>query len=229
MSTPLQLTVNEARVVASLVEKAIATPAYYPMTVNGLMAACNQKTSRSPVLQLTEGEVGNALLTLEDKSLVSRDDLSSRATKWRHKFQHQLLLKKETLAVLVTLILRGPQTPSELRANASGIGGPDQSEAVLAALQDLADRAHPLVCQLARAPGQSAARWAHLLSGTPAAPIADPDGEPMVVSSRAPGGALEARVAALEAQVATLTARLAALEAQLGVSNSEPDTPTQFA
>lgn len=169
--SPLQLTLHEARVLACLVEKSITTPAYYPMTTNGLMAAANQKSSRSPVLSLSEGEVGQALITLEEKSLVSRDDLSSRATKWRHKFQHQLLLKKETLAVLSTLMLRAAQTPAELRANAAALGGPADTEGVLAALNDLLDRAQPLVVQLARAPGQSAARWAHLLSGEPPAQI----------------------------------------------------------
>ena len=204
MST-LLLSTHEARVLACLVEKAITTPAYYPMTSNGLMAAANQKSSRSPVLTLSEGEVGQALITLEEKGLVSRDDLSSRATKWRHKFQHQLLLKKETLAILATLMLRGPQTPAELRANAAALGGPADAEAVLTALADLADRSQALVVQLPRSSGQSAARWAHLLSGEPPAQMPEPD-EP--APSRA---GLESRIAALEARVAELEARLAVL------------------
>ena len=205
----LLLSAHEARVLACLVEKGITTPAYYPMTANGLMAAANQKSSRSPVLTLTEGEVGQALITLEEKGLVSRDDLSSRATKWRHKFQHQLLLKKETLAILATLMLRGPQTPAELRANGAALGASGEAEGVLEGLNDLADRASALVVQLARAPGQSAARWAHLLCGEPPAAAA---GEAEEAFSPSPSRArLEARIAALEARVEQLGARLAAV------------------
>ena len=203
----LLLTAHEARVLASLVEKSITTPAYYPMTVNGLMAAANQKSSRNPLMSLSEGEVGQALIALEEKNLVARDDLSSRATKWRQKLQHQLLLKKETLAVLSALLLRAAQTPAELRANAAGMGGPAELEGVMAALADLADRAEPLVVQLPRGAGQSAARWAHRLCGEPAAST-EVD-EPAAPSSARAG--LEARVAALEARIAELEARLAAV------------------
>ena len=137
----LLLTHAEARVVAALTEKSLTTPDYYPMTVNGLMAACNQKSSRAPLMTLSEGEVGNALLTLEEKSLVARDDSSARATKWRSRFQHQLLLKPATQAVLLTLMLRSAQTSAELRANAAVLNGPPDAEGIQAALNDLADRA----------------------------------------------------------------------------------------
>ena len=93
----LQLTEAEARVIGALTEKSMTTPDYYPMTVNGLMAACNQKTSRYPVMSLSEGEVGHALSTLEEKGLVSRDESSARAIKWRSKLLHQLLLKPATI------------------------------------------------------------------------------------------------------------------------------------
>jgi len=88
----LLLSPAEARVVAALVEKSITTPPYYPMTVNGLMAACNQKTVRSPVMSLSEGEVGSALLSLEEHRLVARDSFSGRAQKWRHQFMQQMLI-----------------------------------------------------------------------------------------------------------------------------------------
>mgnify|MGYP001566340041 CR=1 FL=1 len=206
----LLLTVAEARALAALTEKSLTTPDYYPMTVNGLMAACNQKSSRYPVLALTEGEVGNALLTLEDKGFVGRDDSSARATKWRSRFLHQLLLKPATQAVLVTLMLRGPQTTAELRSNAAPLNGPTEADGVQAALDDLADRAQPLVMTLPRMTGQSAVRHAHLLCG-------EPDLADMVAAPERSSGAAE-RNTLLEARVAQLEARLAALEAQLGVA-----------
>ncbi|WP_020647813.1 YceH family protein [Solimonas variicoloris] len=203
---------NEARVVASLVEKSLTTPQYYPMTVNAIMLAANQKSSRSPVMQLGEGEVGNALNQLEELKLVGRDSFSGRAQKWRHQFLHQMLLKPQTQAVLVTLMLRGPQTIAELRANASGLNGPGDDDGVRAALDDLADRAQPLVVQLPRAPGQSAVRYAHLLCGADAVPA--PEAGAAAPERRAEPG----RMAALEARIEALEARIAELEQQLGVS-----------
>lgn len=207
----VQLGLHEARVVAALTEKSLTTPDYYPMTVNGLMAAANQKNSRSPVMSLSEGEVGQALITLEEKGFVSRDTTSMRATKWRSRFQHQLLLKPATQAVLVTLLLRGAQTSAELRANAAALNGPADIEAVQAALDDLADRAAPLVCTLPRIAGQAAVRHAHLLSGEPL------PAEFAAAPHQRGGGGDSERVTQLEARVATLEARLAALESQLGV------------
>lgn len=208
----LMLSPVQARVLAALAEKSITTPAYYPMTVNALLAACNQKTSRDPVMTLTEGEVGHALATLEQDGLVRRDDSSSRAVKWRQQFQHHLLLKTPAFAVLLALVLRGAQTPAELKANASVLGGPDDAAAFNAVLADLADRAQPLVAQLPRAPGQSTARLAHTLCGVPAEAEVP---QPMAAESTAPAGsdrvaALEARIAALESQLAALAERLSA-------------------
>lgn len=201
----LLLTAAEARVVAALTEKSLTTPDYYPMTVNGLVAACNQKTSRNPVLSLTEGEVGHALITLEEKGLVGRDDSSARATKWRSRFLHQMLLKPATQAVLVTLMLRGAQTTAELRSNAATLNGPAEADAVQAALDDLADRAQPLVTTLPRQTGQAATRHAHLLCGEPV--IVASDEAPTV---RAPSNS-EARLLALETRVAELERKLAEL------------------
>ncbi len=198
----LLLSPAEARVIACLVEKSLTTPQYYPMTVNAIMMAANQKTSRRPVLNLTEGEVGAALNRLEQEKLCSRDD-SSRATKWKHRFQTQMLLKPATQALLVTLMLRGPQTGSELRSNASALGGPAEGEGFDAAINDLGDRAQPLVTLLPRSPGQSSQRYAHLLSGAPEIP----EDEPVAVSSSGGSGRmqmLEERIAALEARVAEL-------------------------
>lgn len=203
MSGAALLTAAEARVIAALTEKSLTTPDYYPMTVNGLVAACNQKSSRHPVMSLSEGEVGNALLTLEAASLVGRDDSSPRATKWRSKLLHQRLLKPATQAVLVALMLRGAQTTAELKANAAPLNGPADAEGVETALADLADRAQPLVKTLPRAVGQSAVRHAHLLCGEPVV-----EALPERPTAAASGG-LEARVAALEARLAALEALLA--------------------
>ena len=207
MTTPLQLTPVEARVIASLAEKSVATPQYYPMTVNAIMLAANQKSSRDPVMQLHEGEVGAALLDLADKGLAQRDDAGSRVPKWRQSFQHHLLLQPHTFAVLVTLMLRGPQTQAELRSNAAGLGGPTSAEGVAAALQDLADRAVPLVVLLPRAAGQKEARHAHTLSGPPELPAAPEQAAKTERASPASLAALEERLRELEARVAALEAK----------------------
>lgn len=205
----LMLTVQEARVLAALTEKSLTTPDYYPMTVNGLMAACNQKTSRQPVMTLTEGEVGHALSTLEEKGFAARDTSSARATKWRSRFMHQLLLKPATQAVLLTLMLRGPQTIAELRANAAALSGPTDAEGVQAALDDLADRANPLVMGCPRQAGQAATRHAQLLCG-------EPEWAEHAASPERGAASSSERLAQLEARVAALEARLLALEPPAG-------------
>lgn len=205
------LGVNEARVVAALVEKAMTTPQYYPMSVNAIMLAANQKSSRNPVMNLAEGDTGAALIRLEQEKLASRDEYAGRVVKWRHRFQHQMLLQPQPLAVLVTLMLRGPQTIAELRANAANLGGPADAAAMTAALEDLSDRAQPLVVLLPRAPGQKEARYAHTLCGTPSiTELAQADEPaPAAAPSRAVQmDAFEQRIAALEARVAELEQRL---------------------
>lgn len=201
--TALQLSETEARVLASLVEKSITTPQYYPLTQNSLVAACNQKSGRHPVLSLSEKAVGEALLGLEQMNLVRRDDRSGRALKWRHLFQHELLLKPPVMAVLATLMLRGPQTLAEIRSHAAPLGGPDDIAGVQAALDDLADRAEPMASALPRQAGQSAQRYVQNLSP-------QPEFLEIPASGRVTSSDLEARVAQLEDRVAELEARLAA-------------------
>ncbi|MDD3761976.1 MAG: DUF480 domain-containing protein [Nevskiales bacterium] len=214
----LLLSPEEARIVAALVEKSITTPQYYPMTANAIMLAANQKTSRSPVMSLTEGQTGGALNRLEELKLITRDSFSARAQKWRHQFMHQMLLKPDTMAVLVTLMLRGPQTIAELRAHAAPLGGPEDAAGVTDALQDLADRARPLAVQLPRAPGQAATRYAHTLCGEPESVPFDP--APAEIA--AGGGAPRAATAELLARIEALEARVGELESQLGLVPESP-------
>ncbi|TAM10529.1 MAG: DUF480 domain-containing protein [Nevskiaceae bacterium] len=211
----LQFTPQQARVLAALVEKSITTPQYYPLTVNALRTAANQKNAREPVMNLEEGEVGAALLALAEMGFVARDDAGGRVPRWRHRFGHQLLIKAPVLAVLAALMLRGPQTLAELRANAQNMGGPETSEGVQDALNLLADRAQPLVAALARQTGQSAQRFAHLLCG--AAEAALPvEATLQAAAESGARAATPSRLEALEARVAELEQRLAQLSAALG-------------
>ena len=207
----LLLTPAEARVLAALVEKSITTPQYYPMTVNALMLAANQKTVRNPVMNLSEGDTGAALNRLERDRLAVRDGMSGRVIKWRHQMQHQMLLKAGEMAVLVTLMLRGPQTGSELRANAHALGGPADAEGLQTVLASLHDRAQPLVTELPRAPGQKEARQAHLLCGTPTPgmELVAPDVRSHAATADEIPSQLEQRLRALEARVTELEQRLA--------------------
>ena len=197
----LLLSPSQARVIGALMEKSLSTPQYYPMTVNALVAACNQKNCRHPVMQLTEGEVGSSLLDLMEMDLVA-EELGARAPRWRHRFKNQLLLKPETQAVLVALMLRGPQTLAELRANTNNLGGPFDVQAIELALEDLQDRAQPLVKLLGQK-GQKGSRYAHLLCGEEAIEqIAMSSSRSETSASRIDD--LEQRVARLEEQLQQL-------------------------
>lgn len=200
------LSAEQVRVLGVLVEKSITTPNYYPMTVNAITNACNQKNSRVPVMQLSEVQVQRALADLAEESLVDRDDSSSRSVKWTQHMRSQMLLKTPTQAVLVALMLRGPQTTAELLRNAQSLNGPTDATALAGALEDLEDRGSPLVLQLARATGQKEARWVHLLCG-------EPDEAQLEAAVSAPAAAVRSdRVVELEARVAALEERLKTLE-----------------
>ncbi|MGJ8668447.1 MAG: DUF480 domain-containing protein [Oceanococcus sp.] len=194
------LSAPQARVMGALVEKSLSTPQYYPMTVNALMAACNQKNCRHPLMQLTAGEVGSALLDLLDLDLVA-DERSSRVPRWRHRFKNQFLLKAETQAVLIALMLRGPQTLAELRSNTSNLGGPFELEVIEQAIEDLQDRGQPLIKLLGQK-DQKGARYAHLLCGE------DAIVEPLASTRSAPAASrldeLEQRIVRLEGQLTKL-------------------------
>jgi uncharacterized protein YceH (UPF0502 family) len=156
----------ECRVLGSLIEKEITTPEYYPLSLNALLNACNQKSNRDPVMNLDETGVRQALHSLDGQSLVrSISAADSRVTKYEHRLQEAFNFYRYEIAVLCVLLLRGPQTPGELRGRAERMHHFDDLDAVQFSLQHLMKREPPLVKVLPRQPGTKEARYAHLLSG----------------------------------------------------------------
>lgn len=211
------LTLTEARVLGTLMEKARTVPDTYPMSLNAIVAGCNQRSSREPVTNLSEGEVQQALDGLKRRSLafVSR---GSRVERWEHNMQRALVVPEQSAVLLGLLMLRGPQTAGELRVHSERwyrFADISSVEAFLDELQSRnEDKGGPLVVQLPRAPGTREARWAHLLCGpvdVSAMAVAAPAAE-------AGNGALAERVSALEAEVAQLRALVTDLASQLGLS-----------
>ena len=145
-------------------KRKITTPEYYPLSLNALVNACNQKSSRDPVMQLSEAEVRTALFELEPLSLV-RVLADARVSKFEHRAYDVLKLRRDEIAVLGLLLLRGPQTSAELRARAERLYTFDDNAAALTTLERLAAREEPLTVMLSRQPGSREARWAHLLGG----------------------------------------------------------------
>jgi len=204
----VQLSVVEARVVGALMEKEITTPEYYPLSLNATLNACNQKSSREPVMELGEADVRTALFELSNVGLV-RTDASARVSKFEHRMRDVLNLRRDEVAVVCLLLLRGAQTPAELRARAERMYSFDDNAAVLTVLERLAGREEPLTQLMARQAGAREARWVHLLSGAVDAGVV---AEPETRGRESGGGALAERVAALEEVVRGLEERLAALE-----------------
>lgn len=205
---PRRLDPVECRVLGALLEKEQTTPEYYPMTVNALIAACNQRTNRDPVTDLEEREVHAALDRLRKHVLVWNTE-GSRTERWRHALDRRWRLEPATKALVTLLLLRGPQTPGELRARSERMhrfGSPAEVESALARL---AEGREPLARELPRAPGQKENRWVQLageeVAGVRAAATRrdEPGPEPDEPTAR-----VEARIAALEARVAALERRL---------------------
>ena len=201
----LILDAAETRVLGSLVEKEITTPEYYPLSLNALVNACNQKSNRDPVMELDESSVRSALQTLDDKALArSAVALDSRVPKFEHQLQEAFNLTRPEIALLCELMLRGTQTPGELRSRASRLHAFEDLTGVHSALQKLMHREPPLVKLLERQPGTKEARYGQLLSGEPLPASA----EAHPASTHAVSDASEARIAALEAQVASIKREL---------------------
>jgi uncharacterized protein YceH (UPF0502 family) len=161
-----KLTDVEARVLGALVEKDITTPDYYPLSLNALVNACNQKNNRDPVMNLDEGAVRDALNGLHDDGLAGpASGADSRVTKYEHRLQETFNFTRGETAVLCVLLLRGPQTPGELRGRTERMHHFEDLDAVQFSLQKLMQREPPLVAVLPRQPGTKESRYAHLLSG----------------------------------------------------------------
>ena len=163
----IRLTPVEARVLACLMEKQRTTPDQYPLTLNSLTTACNQKSSRHPVMHLEQGEVGHTVNTLRDRDLIHAS-LAGRVERYDHRMGGTLDLRREGLAVLAVLMLRGPQTLGEIRTNSARLAELASLDAVADLVGELIERTPPLVTELPRSPGRREERYAHLLSGTPA-------------------------------------------------------------
>jgi len=216
----ISLTALEARVLGALIEKEITTPDQYPLSLNALTNACNQKTNRDPVLELDERAVQDTIDGLSRRHLVmERSGFGSRVVKYRHRLcngdHNPLQFSPQELAIVCELLLRGPQTPGELRSRAQRLAPFTSLDDVETALELLATRADgPFVLRLARQPGSREARYAQLFTGPPAAGTEpEPVDEPPARGAAAAEPGLAARVAALEAAVATLVQELEQLKA----------------
>jgi uncharacterized protein YceH (UPF0502 family) len=204
----------ECRVLGSLVEKEITTPEYYPLSLNALVNACNQKSNRDPVMNLDEGAVREALHSLEGQSLVrSVSPADSRVTKYEHRLQEGFNFYRHEIAILCLLLLRGPQTPGELRSRCDRLHSFDDLGAVQSSLQHLMTREPPLVSPLKRQRGTKETRYAHLLSGNNAQAVFQPKEEPDARGSSVDGE----RVAKLEEEIAALQNEIANLKQQFAL------------
>ncbi|HSO44125.1 MAG TPA: YceH family protein [Rhodoferax sp.] len=221
-ATSLTLTPIEARVLGTLMEKARTVPDSYPLSLNSLMLGCNQKSSRDPVMDLTEADVASALENLMALSLV-RTNASGRVARYEHNFQRGVGVPEQSAVLLGLLMLRGPQTAAELRLNTERWYKFADISSVEGFLEELQDRSEekggPLVIKLARAPGAREQRWAHLLCG--------PVDEAQFAQSGSARGAdgspgTLARIEQLEAEVAQLKATVLLLCTELGVSATAP-------
>jgi uncharacterized protein YceH (UPF0502 family) len=219
----MKLNPIELRVIAALIEKEITTPDQYPLSLNALTAACNQKSNRDPVMNLAEQAVQEALDGLARKYLVSNQaGYGSRVAKYKHRFCNtdfgELKLSSLEVGILCELMLRGPQTPGELRTRAERLcklSGVEEVEHRLAALMD---REEPLVARLPREPGKREHRYAHLLGDEEHVSVEAETPAPAPAAGRESDrlAALEGRVAELGAEVDELKRRLEALTEALG-------------
>ena len=211
-----ELTATEARVIGCLLEKQVTTPEQYPLSVNGVVTACNQKTNREPVMNLSESDVQEQLDNLVKRHFLRTvSGFGNRVTKYEQRFCNSefgnLKLSAAEVAVITTLLLRGAQTPGELRSRASRMYEFSDMVEVESTLENLATREDgPYVIRLAREPGKRESRYMHLFCGEVDEAVAAADQLP------AASGDLQARVEVLETEVAELKQRLDSLLAHLG-------------
>ncbi|WP_432822347.1 YceH family protein [Trichloromonas sp.] len=209
----LLLNDNEVRVLGCFIEKETTTPEYYPLTLNALTNACNQKSNRDPVVAFDETDVVRALDRLRHFGLAMQAGEGGRVPRYRHSLMEKLHLEPEELAVLAELMLRGPQTVGEIRGRADRMHPLDSLEEVEAILKALSEREVPLVVQLPRQPGRKECRHMHLLAGMPdhSDEAAAPPSEAATLKVRAE----DERIAALESELAALRAEFTVLRQEM--------------
>lgn len=210
----LELSEMEVRVLGALVEKEITTPEYYPLSVNALMNACNQKSNRDPVMTLDEEAVRKVLRSLTDQYVVRSAGGDSRVAKFEHRLNELYNFHRHEIAVLCVLMLRGPQTPGELRTRAERMYTFRDLEAVHAALNLLMRREPPLVKVLPRQPGTKESRFMHLFSGDVVLETHLAEEKQEASAEVASGLPDQERIAQLEAEVAELRRELGTLREQ---------------
>jgi uncharacterized protein YceH (UPF0502 family) len=214
---PIFLSHAEARVLGALIEKEVTTPEYYPLSLNALLNACNQRSNREPVMNLDEEELRQALHRLEDLQLAGRArSAEGRVVKYEHWLGEAFNFSRAETALICVLLLRGPQTPGELRGRTERLHGFEEIGEVLAALQKLMEREPPLAAVLPRQPGTKESRYAHLLSGGVETLAASFAAEP--ASARREAGqdaGCDERIAQLEATVAELRQEIVALRRKI--------------
>lgn len=210
--SPFVLTAAEARVLGALIEKEVTTPDYYPLSLNALVNACNQRSNREPVMDLTEDDVRQALHGLEDDRLAgAARGADGRVAKYEHWLGEAFNLSRAETALVCVLLLRGPQTPGELRGRTERMHRFEEIGDVTAGLERLMQREPALAAVLPRQPGTKESRYAHLLSGAvEAASAAVP-----AVAAASASTAQDERVAELEATVAELRRKVEALETKI--------------
>jgi uncharacterized protein len=216
---PIVLTAAQARVLGALVEKEVTTPDYYPLSLNALINACNQRSNREPVMDLDEEAVRQALHGLEDLRLAGRARGSDgRVTKYEHWLGEAFNFSRAETALLCVLLLRGPQTPGELRGRTERMHRFEEISDVLAGLQKLMEREPALTAVLPRQPGMKEARYAQLLAGPVEAivqPVQLPPYPGATSAGAAPSPEHEPRIAQLESTVAELQKEIAALRQKI--------------
>jgi len=225
----IELSPNEARVIGCLLEKEVTTPDQYPLSLNALTNACNQKTNRDPVLELSEAVLQQAVDSLMKKYLVSDKSAGygGRVTKYKHRFCNtefgSLKFSKQEFGIICVLLLRGPQTPGELRARTNRLCEFADSEQVEATLKNLMAREDgPFIARLPRAAGARESRYAHLFSG-----VIESVEESAAAEEAAPGAGLSQRVSQLEEWVQQLRVQVGELaEALKAGAQSPPRAPT---
>jgi len=215
------LSLLETRILGVLCEKQRTVPDTYPLSLNALVAGCNQKTSRHPIIEVSEAEVAAALDSLKSPALVIESS-GGRVPRYAHNMERVLRLPSQSVALLTVLMLRGPQTAGELRINCDRLHKFADISAVEGFLQELAERPEgALVMELPRQPGARENRWAHLLSGAPVIEEAAATAVPAEAGADVTVGeiaALKANVARLEAEVEALKALVGKLCEELGVT-----------